>query len=359
MNAFRAMLAAGVIMLARNRVLLITSLGLALISILVFGALFGGGGASRLVLGVANQDDSPIAAQVVAQLKRSASLQIVTGTETEEVQALRDGHRNAVVVLGPGFGADLAQGRAHIAVYYDQSSPVTQAITRMAVQSIVSGINQSLSHAPSPLTLDERAVSVRDLRQIDWLTPGQLGLMLVWANFTVGVVLVGWRRQGIMRRLAATPLRPSVLIGSQIVARVIISVAQAAVLLAIAILVFRVQVVGSWALLSLTVMLGALTMLAMGFAIGSLARTQDAAQAISFLITFPMMFLSGSYFPTDSAPDILKAVIRVLPLTYLNDALRQIMNNGAALAAIQTDLLALLAWMVAALLLSTRAFRWT
>lgn len=353
------MLAADVVMLARNRILIITSLGLALISILVFGFLFGGSGASPLVIGVANQDDSPVGAQLVRQLEQTASLHVVTGTETAEVQALREGHRNAVVVLGPTFGADLAQGHAQIFVYYDQSSPVTQAITRMAVQSIVNGINQSMTHVPSPVTLDERAVSVHNLRQIDWLTPGQIGLMLVWANLGVGVVLVGWRRQGILKRLAATPLRPGVLIATQVLARVIISAAQVAVVLAIAIYLFRVQVVGNWALLSLTVLIGALTMLAIGFALGSLARTQDSAQAIMFLISFPMMFLSGSYFPTDSAPDFLKVIIKALPLTYLNHALRQIVNNGASLATIQTDLLVLVAWMVAALLLSMRAFRWT
>src|SRR5258708_7799601 len=253
MKAFRAMLTASVLMLARNRLLIITSLGLALISILVFGSLFGNNGTARLALGVVNEDDSPLAAQVVTQLRR----------------------------------------------------------------------------------------------------------LLLWTNLSVGTVLVGWRRQGIMRRLAATPLRSSVLVATQVLARLVISVAQAKVLLAVAILVFHVQIVGSWLLVGLTVALGALTMLGLGFVVGSFAPTQDSAQGIYLLLSFPMMFLSGSYFPTSSAPAFLVPVIRAMPLSYLNDALRQIMNNGATLAAIQSDLLVLVAWMVAALLLPTRAFRWT
>ncbi|HEY7835662.1 MAG TPA: ABC transporter permease [Ktedonobacterales bacterium] len=368
MKAFRAMLGAGVLMLARNRVLIISSLGLALISILVFGYLFGGTGSPKLALGVVDQDGSPTAAHVVAQLEQTASLAITTGSEDHEVSALRNGQRDTVIVIEPGFGAALAAastapgappGTARIAVYYDQSNPVTQVTARMTIQNIVASLNQSITHQPAPVALDERAVSVHNLRQIDWLTPGQLGLLLLWSNLSVGIVLVGWRKQGIMRRLAATPLRPSVLVATQIVARLVISAAQAAVLLGVAILLFHVQIVGNWALLGLAVGLGALTMLALGFVIGGFARSQDAAQAIVFLVSFPMMFLGGSYFSTNSAPNFMAPLVKAMPLTYLNDALRQIINNGATLPAIQTDLLVLAAWLVAALLLSARAFRWS
>ena len=66
----------------------------------------------------------------------------------------------------------------------------------MAVQSIVAGLNERAAGRPSPVTLEEQAVSVHHLRQIDWLTPGMLGMLLMWANLTVGAVLVTWRKQG-------------------------------------------------------------------------------------------------------------------------------------------------------------------
>lgn len=359
MKAFLALVAAGVTMLRRDRALLISSVGLALISIFVFGWLFGSSGSPKLRLGIVSQDSSPIAAQMVAQLQRSDSLKVTAGSRDAEVQALRDGHRDAVIVLQSGFGANLRQGHATIQVYYDQSNPVTQANARMAVQSIVAAINQQATGGASPVTLDEQAVSVHNLRQIDWLTPGMLGMMLMWANLSIGAVLVMWRQQGTLRRLAATPVRPGMLMGTQMLARLILSLAQGAVLVAVAMAVFHVQVIGNWWVLGLTVALGALSMMALGFVAGSFTRTPEAAQAVTFLVSFPMMFLGGTYFPTDSAPAFLTPVINALPLSYLNDALRQIINNGAGLHAVQTDLLVLTAWMVAALLLSTRAFRWT
>jgi ABC-2 type transport system permease protein len=357
-KSFGAMLLANLTMLRRNRVLLITSLGLALISIFTFGWLFGSGGAAKLRLGLVDQDGTPLSSQLASQLQSNGSISLHTGSQDDELVALRAGSRDAVLVIVPGFAGGLARGHATLSVYYDQSNPVTQAVARAAIQSIVAGINAGTSSHPPAVSLDEQAVSVRSLRQIDWLTPGMLGMLLMWANLSVGVVLVQWRKQGVLRRLAATPLRPAVLIGTQILARVLLSAAQGAALLGVAIAVFGVQIVGSVATLALAVVLGSLAMLAVGFVIGSFARSVEVAQALTFLISFPMMFLGGSYFPTSGAPDFLAPVIKALPLSYLNDALRAIINNGADLAAVQTELLVLAAWMVAALIVSIRAFRW-
>jgi|SRR5579884_1235952 len=358
MKSYLTLVRASVRMLVRDRTLMLTSLGLALISILLFGWLFGSNGSARLALGVVNGDTSGAGAQVLASLEQNPSLDVSTGSEQEEVQALRDGHRDAVIVLGPTFGQDMRAGHASVQVFYDQSNAVTQASARMAVQAIVAQLNQQATGRPAPVTLEEQAVSVRDLRQIDWLTPGMLGLVLLWGNLSVGTLLATWRGTGLLKRLAATPLRRGTLISAQMLARLLLSLGQCAILIGVAIVVFKVQIVGSWLLLGLTVCLGSLTLMAIGFVAGSFARKAEAANAVVLLLSFPMMFLGGTYFPTTGAPDFLKPVIQALPLSYLNDALRQVINNGAGLATVQTDLLVLVAWMVAALLLSARAYRW-
>jgi ABC-2 type transport system permease protein len=358
MKAFMHMVGASLVMLMRNRALLLSSAGLALISIFIFGWLFSGNGSLKVQLGIVNSDTSTVASQVISQLQQNDALQVFIGTQDAELAALKNGQRDAVLVLGSDFGATLRMGSAQIQVYYNQSNPTTLAITRQAVQSIVDGIDQQATGKMPPVTLTEQAVSVHNLRQIDFITPGQLGMMLMWANLIVGTVLVGWRQTGVMKRLAATPLRPATLIAAQMVARLVLSLAQAALLLGVAMLVFGVQVIGNWGVLALTVVVGTASMMAIGFVIGSFAKNQDVAQAISLTISFPMMFLGGSYFSTDGAPAALQPVINALPLSHLNDALRQIINNGASLAAVQNDLLILLAWLVAGLILATRAFRW-
>jgi ABC-2 type transport system permease protein len=359
MKAFVTTWRAGVKMLRRNRALLVVTLGLPLISILVFGWLFGSNGTQKLELGVVNQDHSVIASQLVTQLEQNNALVVSVGTQSDELQALHAGNRGSVLVLPPGFGAALQAGNATALVYYDQSNPVVAAAARALVQSIVAALDQQVAGGQSPITLEEQAISVRDLREIDWLTPGMLGLLLMYANLSVGSQLVEWRRQGILRRLAVTPLRPSVLVSTQVLSRLALSLLQGAVLIAVAVAAFHVHVVGSWSALVVVVALGSLAMLALGFIIGSFARDASVAQAAFFLISFPMTFLAGSYFPTDGAPRFLAPVIHALPLTYLNDALRQVINNGADFAVIEGDLLVLAAWLFVATLLSARAFRWS
>jgi len=130
------------------------------------------------------------------------------------------------------------------------------------------------------------------------------------------------------------------------------------VLLVIARVVFGVRVAGSYGTLGLLIVVATLAILAFGFVIGSFVPKSESAQAVSTLIAFPMMFLGGSYFDTSAAPDFLQPVIRAMPLTHINDALRQVIIYGAGLRDIQQQFLILLAWMLASLLVATRFFRW-
>jgi len=346
------------IMLVRQRALIISSLGLAVISMLVFGFLFSGNGSLRTRLGVMDQDHSPVAGQIVSQLQKSNALQISTGVNDEEQQALKDGKRDAVLLIPSGFAQQFVQSGAHLRVFYDQSNPITAATTQLTVQAVVDSINRAALHQPGPVTLDQQAVAVKDLREIDFITPGMLGTLLMWANLAVGVQLVNWRELGITKRLAATPLRPLTMISAQVVARLVLSLVQAVVLLGLAIWIFNVHIYGSLWLLALVMAVGALTLLSIGFAIASFVRKSEAANSILLLVSFPMMFLGGSYFPVNNAPSFLQPVVHAMPLYYLNDALRQVIEYGAGWSAIQTGVLVMLAWIVASMLVVWRAFKW-
>lgn len=353
-----ALLRTNFIMLTRQRSLILTSLGLAVISMLVFGFLFGGNNASKTRLGVVDQDSTSISAQIVQQLRQSNALQVFTGSSSEEQQALKDGDRDAVIIMPAGFSQQLVRGGAHLQVYYDQSNPITAASAQLTVKAIVDGINSKITHQPGPVTLVQQAVAAKELRVIDFITPGMLGVLLMWANLAVGIQLVNWRAMGITRRLAATPLKPLSMISAQVVARLALSLLQGALLLALAIWMFNVHIYGNIGLLALVVTVGALTLLAIGFAIASFVKKSEAASSILLLVSFPMMFLGGSYFDVNGAPSFLQPLIHIMPLYYLNEALRQVIYNGAGWSAIQTGVLVMLAWIVASMLVVWRAFKW-
>jgi len=111
-------------------------------------------------------------------------------------------------------------------------------------------------------------------------------------------------------------------------------------------------------LLALVVIVGVLTLLAIGFAIASFVKRSEAANSMLLLVSFPMMFLGGSYFNVNGAPSFLQPLIHILPLYYLNEALRQVIYNGTGWSAIQTSVLVMLAWMVASMLVVWRGFKW-
>ena len=115
---------------------------------------------------------------------------------------------------------------------------------------------------------------------------------------------------------------------------------------------------GNFLLIAALVLLGATAFIALGYVIASFARTEDAANGMTSVVQFPLMFLSGTFFPIDEMPEVLRAVARVMPLTYLSDALRQTMVGGAAFSPLWVCFAVLAAFLLACLAISARFFRW-
>jgi ABC-2 type transport system permease protein len=121
---------------------------------------------------------------------------------------------------------------------------------------------------------------------------------------------------------------------------------------------FGVEVTGNLLLVAGFVVLGAVTFLALGYVIASFANTEDAANGMTSVIQFPMMFLSGSFFQIDQMPGFLQGIARAIPLTYLSDALRQVMVGGAPFAPLWTCFAILGVWLVVCFGIAARKFRW-
>src|SRR4051794_25868925 len=227
-------------LLLRNRSILIGSLGLAVISMLIFGSLLSGNSAP-LSIAIVDEDGSPAAAQVVAAFTAASGVRVSTPCPAcGALDSLKKGDVAAVVVLPVGFGRDLAGGKAVAQVYYDGSNPARGGQAQGLIGGILGGVNRAITGAPEPITVQAQGVDRRVIRQIDWLTPGMAGMMVMWANLAVGATVIAWRERHILKRLAVTPLRPLSLILTQIVSRLTFSCLQVVVLLVIARLVFGV-----------------------------------------------------------------------------------------------------------------------
>ncbi len=346
-------------MLLRNKALLVSSIGLAVVSMLIFGSLFGNSNARPLAVGVVDLDKSPTSLAVVAALKANPALSISERELNGLVEALKNGKQSAVVVIEPGFGANLAGATAQVQFYVDEADLIGAARSRGVVNGVFDAIGKQASGFKDPVQVAEQKVSVRKQRQIDVLTPGMLGMTIMWANIMVGVALIGWRERGTLKRLSATPLKAWQLIGSQVLSQLCLSFGQGAAILAIAAAVFGVQVRLEWLpTIAFLILAGAFSIVALGYAVGNFIKKQEAASSTITLISIPMMFLGGSYFVVEP-PAFLKPLVEVLPLTHLNRALRQVMLNDSDLSAVALNLGVLTLIGVVLLTFSVRTFKWS
>ncbi len=201
-------------------------------------------------------------------------------------------------------------------------------------------------------------VQTQNLNAISYFVPSMLGLSVMQVGIFAAIPLVADREKLILKRLAATPLRRWQLVGSNVLMRLLIAMVQAIIIIAVGTLAFGVEIVGSLLLTAGFVALGAVAFLSLGYVIASFAKTEDAANGMTSMIQFPMMFLSGAFFQIDQMPPFLQVIARLIPLTYLADALRQVMVGGAAFAPLYICAAVLLGWLVVCFGIASQKFRW-
>lgn len=356
LRAFARLAHVQALMLWRNVTFWLISIFIAVLSMLVFGWLFKPE-AQAFDLAVVDEDRTESSQELTAAFAGLDNIEFKDGSRDDELAALKDGDRGAVVIIPQGFGEGLAASHADIEVYYDNSNLIRIGYVTSTVEATVQAYNEQIAGSPAAVGINAAAIDTETVRFIDFLAPGMVGMTIMFTNLAVGFLLVNWREMGILRRLGATPLKPGVLIGSQAVSFALVSLAQVTLVLAVGKLVFDVSVQGSYLWLAVTAVIGVFCMLSIGYTIASFASTVQSFSAVQQLVAFPMLFLGRSYFPIDPSP-ALKPVVEFVPLTHLNDALREIINHGGGPADLWVSWLVLLAWAVAGYLLSMRVFRW-
>jgi ABC-2 type transport system permease protein len=342
--------------LRRNTGFWVTSIMTAVLSMAVFGWLFNPD-TQPFDLALVDEDHSQASRTLMEAFEGIDSVETREGSRDGELASLQDGDLGAVVIVPEGFADDLGSGSATLPVFYDNSNPIRTGYVTTTVNAVVDSYNDQVVGQSSAVTVQQQAVSTKNVRFIDFLTPGMVGMTIMWVNLGVGFLLVTWREQGILRRLGVTPLRPGSLIASQAVSFSIVSLMQVTVVLVMGHFVFDVDIHGSFLWLAVTVFLGVMAMLSIGYVVASLLKTVTSVNAVINLVAFPMMFLGGSYFPLEPPP-ALKPVIEAIPLTHLNDALREVVNQGGGLSDLWLSWAILAVWVVAGFGLSVRLFRW-
>lgn len=360
MNTFRQLTMATLKDLLRDRMATFWFLAFPLIFTLLFGMIFSNMGQDvHYKIGVALEDGGPMTTGILHALESVPVFTVDTGTEQAELQYLRKGERSLVIVLPAGVSRSAMMGvPVQIPVYYDATDRLTNQVLLPAVSQIFDEAERRMTNHPKIFAVAARAVNPRQVKEIDYLLPGILAMALMQLGLFGALRLVSLREQKILKRLGATPLPRWTLVASEVVVRLIMAVLQTLLIVVVGRLVFHVSVVGPWWQVAGLVLLGAATFISMGYMLTSFSKTEEAAQGLVQVVQFPMMFLSGIFFPLNIMPKFLEPVVRAIPLTYLGDALRQVMVGAPPTYSMGLEIGILLAWMVMTLGLSIRLFRW-
>ena len=197
------------------------------------------------------------------------------------------------------------------------------------------------------------------IRSIDYLLPGIIVMgAMVTGIMRTATAFVQEREQGIYRRLALTPLTRTTLIGSQLLQHYLVIIVQTLLLVAIGGLAFKTHLAGNTALFWLTLSVGALCFMSIGFALTGLIKTLRSATPIIQITYFALMFLGGIFFPNSLLPKWLGNAASILPSTQMGDALRAVVYNGAGIGDIWQKLAVMGAWIAVCMVVSIRFFRW-
>ena len=362
MSALRALTIANIKSYLRDRAALFWTLAFPLVFIVMFGLIFSSTG-SRLTLGWSDEDGSSASAALRDAFAAQNGVTLVDAGRDPSLEQMKLGKVDGVIVVPAGYGSTLTGGAgatsgepADLVVYTDPSRPNVVGSIYQVVGSVLGVVNLG-GRPPLVMAVGEN-VQTANLKPISYFVPSMLGLSVMQVGIFAAIPLVADREKLILKRLAATPLRRWQLVGSNVLMRLLIALVQTAIIVTVGAVAFGVQIVGSLLLTVGFVALGAVTFLALGYVIASFASTEDAANGMTSMIQFPMMFLSGSFFQIDEMPEFLRGIARIIPLTYLSDALRQVMVGGAAFAPLWMCAAVLAGWLVVCFGIAAAKFRW-
>lgn len=203
------------------------------------------------------------------------------------------------------------------------------------------------------------AVSGSQIRYVDWVLPGVLGMnMMFSALFGVGYVLVRYRKNGVLKRLKATPLSALEFLTAQVLSRLLIILAITTSVYIGTDLFVDFAMFGSYLNLFLVFALGAVSLISLGLLIAARTASEEFAGGILNLISWPMIFLSGVWFSLEGLHPVVQKISMIFPLTHITTAARSIMIDGVGLAGISTEIFSLIGMSVVFLIVGALSFRW-
>lgn len=344
--------------LLRNPSAVVFNLIFPLIFIVVFGFISGGG----FKVDVAIEEGSDMNNPIIKSLENAGTLRLVKNKPAKEVyQELEKGRIDAIV----GFNKN-ESGVLVIDLKTTQASPEAGAIFKMMLNEIIDKQNLAMTDSKLsgiPMTeLKEEVVEGRKYKTIDFILPGQLGFSLLSAGvFGTAFIFISLRQTLVIKRFFATPINKTFILLGESLSRLIFSMFSSVIIILIGKFFFGFTLINGFETFVNMMILSVLALivfLGFGFVVSGIAKNESAVPPIANLITLPQFLLAGTFFPISNFPEWLQPVSRILPLTYLNEALRKISFEGAGIFDVWYDILILFIWGIIIYAIAVKVFKW-
>ncbi len=341
----------------RNRIGLFFALIFPVIIIVLFGAIFSGG-SSTVTVYYQNHDSGSLSTAYLSALNSTGALDLIpVNPSVNFSQYLLANSLSEGILIPTNFSESLESHiPVNVTVYTNPADTSSEGV--LAVVSGVTNYFNLRAVGASPIVgVINQNVKSSSYKYIDFLVPGLIGFSILTSPmFSMVNIAAEYKKTKIFRQLSLTPLTKGEWLTSKIIWYIILTVASFVLMVLVGTELFAAQVqLSLWIVPFLLV--GPLFFVALGMLVGTVTKSQESAGVIGNIITFPMMFLSGTFFPVSSMPGYLQNVAHVLPLYYIIDGLNSVMvynNPGKAL----TDfvIVAVIAAIVFAL--AVRLFKW-
>ncbi len=346
----------------RDKVALFFTLLFPIIFLFVFGTIFNGGGGPDFNVSVINKSETAFAAEFVNNLDETELFTVDADNPdfAASEEKIGRGELDAIIELPEDFGVVQNESpTGQLNLFYDEGDQQLAITIQAVLDSIIENINQAYVPVTPPFSLNAQSIQTADLTQFDYTLAGLIGFSILSLGiFSMSEGFTGDKKLGALRRMQVSPIKAWQLIIATALNRIFIGIISVAVMFIIGLVVFDFNMRGDYLNFSVFTILAITLMFGFGMAIAGWAKDANQAAPLSNLISFPMMFLSGVFFPVFLMPELLQRIVVYIPLTPIVDGLRLILTEGKTLFDLGPQLGVMAAWTVVIYFIAFKVFRW-
>ena len=288
---------------------------------------------------------TPQSQSILSSLRKDSSIVVEELSDSAGARAVRTAKIALLVVPDTG---------GHVRYVYDPTRNESANARLLADRAIQVGAGRT-----DPIAVTERKVMEKGSRYIDFVIPGLLGMNLMGSGvWGIGFAIVDSRGKRLLKRFMATPMSRAEYLLAFLLSRLVFLVLEVVTLLGFGAVAFGVPLRGSLLQLAAICLLSALAFSALGLLIAARAKTVEGVSGLMNLVMMPMWIFSGVFFSSSNFPAVVQPLIKLLPLTSVNDALRANMLEGTQITALGVEMAVIVGWLLISFVAALKLFRW-